>query len=192
MVRPGIALAFSGAIGSGKSSVSGELQRILGWPRVSFGDFVRKQATAMGRDATDRTVLQNLGQALVVSNLEGFVRDVLGQEPGWADADGIIIDGLRHSEVRDELIRQVHPKVLKLVMITVDEDARLARARKEKAIEGFELSRYDRDVTEAQIRKTLPDFADLQIENGSSPSAAAEAVVHQLNLRAGTSARREG
>lgn len=190
MVRPGIALAFSGAIGSGKSSVSGELQRILGWPRVSFGDFVRKQATAMGRDATDRTVLQNLGQALVVSDLEGFVRDVLGQEPGWADADGIIIDGLRHSEVREELIRQVHPKVLKLVMITVDEDARLARARKEKAIESFELSRYDQDVTEAQIRRTLPDFADLQIENGSSPSAAAEAVVHRLHLRAGTSAPR--
>ena len=89
MAQPGIALAFSGAIGSVKSSVSGELQNLLKWPRVSFGDFVRKKAAEMGRDPTDRTVLQKLGQALVVSDLQGFVRDVLAQAPDWADADGI-------------------------------------------------------------------------------------------------------
>jgi adenylate kinase family enzyme len=182
MVQPGIALAFSGAIGSGKSSVSGELQKLLEWPRVSFGDFVRKTASSMGRDATDRDVLQKLGQALVVSNLEGFVRDVLAQAPEWADADGVIIDGLRHTEVREELIRQVHPKQLKLVIVNVDEGTRLARAQKEKDIESHVLSRYDQDVTETQTRQALPNFADLQVENDLSPVIAAEAIIRKLNL----------
>lgn len=184
MVQPGIALAFSGAIGSGKSSVSGELQSLLGWPRVSFGDFVRKKAVEMGRDATDRTVLQKLGQALVVSDLQGFVRDVLAESPDWAEADGVIIDGLRHTEVRDELLRQVHPKQLKLVIVKVDEDTRLARAQKEKAIGSDVLSRYDRDVTEIQIRQGLPALADLEVENDLSPVVAAHTIMNRLGLRA--------
>ena len=182
MAQPGIALAFSGAIGSGKSSVSGELQNLLKWPRVSFGDFVRKKAAEMGRDPTDRTVLQKLGQALVVSDLQGFVRDVLAQAPDWADADGIIIDGLRHTEVREELIRQVHPKQLKLVIVKVDEDTRLARAQNEKAIASNVLSRYDQDITESQIREALPNFADLEVENDLSPVDAAQTILRRLEL----------
>lgn len=182
MVQPGIALAFSGAIGSGKSSVSGELQTLLGLPRVSFGDFVRNKAASMGKDAADRTVLQQLGQTLVLTDLQGFVRGVLAQAPDWENADGVIIDGLRHTEVREELIRQVHPKQLKLVLVKVDESTRLSRAQKEEDIESHVLSRYDQDATEAQTRLALPNLADLQVENDGPPVIAAEAIMRQLNL----------
>ena len=183
MTDQGIAIAFSGAIGSGKSSVSSEVQRMLGWPRVSFGEYVKKKVKGLGLDETDRAVLQRVGQGLVVSDLNGFVAGVLGQSPSWRRAPGVIVDGLRHAEVRDQLRIAVAPWALKLVIVKVDEDTRLARAQKEKAIELHVLSHYDRDITEAQVTKILPGLADVEIDNSLTPTLAAEEVVRRLGLQ---------
>ena len=39
-----VVLAFAGGIASGKSTLSSGVSRALGWPRVSFGDYVRRVA----------------------------------------------------------------------------------------------------------------------------------------------------
>jgi len=58
-------VAFAGAIGSGKTALSKRVAELLHWPRVSFGDYIRKIAEKNGQDPKDRGVLQKLGQALV-------------------------------------------------------------------------------------------------------------------------------
>lgn len=188
MTSPGTALAFSGAIGSGKSKVSAEVKKLLGWPLVSFGDYVRAQAKAAGLDDTDRAVLQKVGQALVLRDLEGFVRGVLAQDPSWEDADGVLIDGLRHAEVRVELKRQVAPKILKHVLVKVDEDTRVARAQKDKEIESHILSHYDQDITEAQIARILPAYADLEIDNSLTSTMTAQEIIRRLDLHSAAQA----
>ena len=43
-----LVLAFAGRIASGKSTFSMGLAQVLGWPRVSFGDYVRQVARHSG------------------------------------------------------------------------------------------------------------------------------------------------
>src|SRR5271170_2410837 len=89
-------LAFSGGLGVGKSELTKAVEEKLGWKRASFGDYVRTVARAAGRDAGDRGELQRLGQALVLTNVDGFVDEVLKRADG---AERIILDGIRHIEV---------------------------------------------------------------------------------------------
>src|SRR5258708_6747088 len=101
----GTVVALAGAIGSGKSVLSHRVSERLHWPRISFGDYVRKIAERNRRDAGDRSVLQQLGQALVVTNVEDFVDKVLA-EANWRERGNLILDGLRHVEVRQVLIER--------------------------------------------------------------------------------------
>jgi adenylate kinase family enzyme len=39
----GLVLAFSGGLGSGKSLITHELSKRLGWPRVSFGPLLKNE-----------------------------------------------------------------------------------------------------------------------------------------------------
>lgn len=163
----GLVLAFSGAIGSGKSSVTKELAAKLGYPRVSFGEHVRDVVTSEGLDPTDRSVLQEVGQRLVQTKLQEFVSDVLARA-NWREDGYVIIDGLRHAEVLMELKRQAEPHPFRLVHIRVDEDARQERLVVRKGLDPRLAQRYDEHITEAQIREIIPQYAD-RIIDGNQP-----------------------
>jgi cytidylate kinase len=175
---PKVVLAFAGAIGSGKSTLSEGVADALGWPRASFGDFIRKQA----RNPDDRNELQRIGQTLVLTDVEKFVDDVLSEAPGWEDAGGLVIDGIRHVEVRLALIYRLKPHKLKLVFVTVNEDMRYTRAQDEHQIDAKMLPRYDQHLTEAQIPRILPEYADLRIDNNLPVEFAVERVIKNFDL----------
>jgi cytidylate kinase len=177
----GIVIAFSGPIGAGKSTISQKVADLLQWPRVSFGEYVQKIATENGQDPYDRTVLQRLGQALVLSDVDGFVKGVLEQKE-WKEEGNLVVDGLRHAEVRHALIQQIHPSKLKHVFVTVDEDTRQQRVREEDKVEPRILMRYDQDITEAQIPRVLREYKDLEVSGRLPSEIAAKEVIARLGL----------
>jgi cytidylate kinase len=180
----GIVIAFSGPIGAGKSTISQKVADLLHWHRVSFGEYVRKVAKENNQDPNDRTVLQRLGQALVLADVDGFVEGVLNQKE-WRDGKGegnLVVDGLRHAEVRHALIQKIRPNVLKHVYVTVDEDTRQQRVREEDKVEPRVLMRYDQDITEAQIPRIIREYKDIEVSGKLPSQIAAKEVVARLGL----------
>jgi dephospho-CoA kinase len=173
----GMVLAFSGGLGSGKSDLTKALAERLRWPRVGFGDYVRKYAVEVGRDATDRAVLQQLGQALVLTDREGFITNVLKQNP---TDENLIVDGVRHVEILLELKRQVYPRALKLIHLNTDNGTRQERLIKRDHVERRVVARYDSDITEAQIARILPQYADFVIDGSLPTSILVEQVVSYI------------
>jgi cytidylate kinase len=182
MAGEGTVIAFAGAIGSGKSNLSRKVAALLEWPRVSFGEYIRTVAQENGMDASDRGVLQRLGQALVMSDTEDFARKVLATAPNWRGGQNLVIDGLRHVEVRLVLIKLVRPSAFKLVFLSVDETTRRQRALHDKEIPQPQLIRYDQDITEAQIPRILPEYANVTVDNSLPTDIAAREVLSRLSL----------
>ena len=91
-----LVVAFSGKVGSGKSSVSAAVAQKLGWARVGFGDYVRKVALTQHLEATRQT-LQDLGQHLLDTDARAFCEAVLAQAP--ISSSPLVIDGVRHEHV---------------------------------------------------------------------------------------------
>jgi hypothetical protein len=172
----GLVLAFSGAIGTSRSEVSQLVANRLGWPRVKFADYIRDLARESGENPQDRMVLQKLGQALVIDDVDGFVEKVLARAD-WQENGNLIVDGLRHAEVRHSLAQKVAPNTLRVVHITLDEDTRQDRATRDKGIEQRLLARFDQDLTEAQIPKILPAYADLILDGTLPRQILAEKVI---------------
>src|SRR5437764_382109 len=115
-------LAVSGKIASGKSTLASTFANEVGWPYVSFGDYVRQIARQRGLEDT-REVLQEIGDELIRQNLEGFCRSVLAQAD-WKPGQPLVIDGVRHFEVDDLLRRMVGPSKYVLTYVSVDDQTR--------------------------------------------------------------------
>lgn len=178
-------VAFAGPIGSRKSELSRALAERLHWPRRSFGDFLRGQAKANGMDASDRAVLQQLGQVRVQSDPDRFVSDVL-EGHDWTKHPNLVLDGLRHAEVRHALLilLQRQEVSLKLVFVEIDEPLRQRQAQ-ERGVPLRLLATYDRDLTEAQVSRVIKAYADV-IVPGSLPIAlGVDTVISRLSLREG-------
>ena len=175
-------VAFSGPIGAGKSGISKALADRLGWAWIGFGSYVRDYARENDRDAEDRGTLQALGQALVLADATDFVRKVLRSKT-WRC--GLVLDGLRHVEVRQALLEELKnwDAILRLVYVEVDEDTRQERARNDKKIERRMLSAYDQDLTEAQVPRIVPAYADLKIDGTLPIPALVDTIIGKLQLR---------
>lgn len=112
--------------------------------------------------------------------MEGFVAGVLAQANGWKDGGNLVVDGLRHVEVRLALLNAVKPSTLYYVHVEVDELTRQSTAESVRGIQERLLYRYDQDLTEAQLPKILPAYAH-QIVDGSLPAGmVAEKIVARL------------
>lgn len=95
------AIAFSGSIASGKSTIAAAVAEALHWPCVSFGNYVRFVARSQGL-VESREVLQAIGADLVEKDVAEFARAVLAQAD-WRPGQSIVIDGIRHVTVLDHL-----------------------------------------------------------------------------------------
>src|SRR6267378_1210406 len=120
-------LAISGRIASGKSTLARAFASEVGWPCVSFGDYVRSIARAGGAAETVE-VLQDLGDELIRKNLEGFCEAVLAQAD-WKRGQALVIDGVRHYEVDSFLRRRVAPSRYFLTYFSIDDQTRTERLR---------------------------------------------------------------
>ncbi len=156
-------ITLSGAIGSRRSKLADALQERLQWPKVKFSDYIKDLIEGDGGEREDRILLQSYGQRLVQSQRQQFVEAVLARAPGWRDEGKLIVDGLRHVEVLLQLRDAVRPARLIYVNVNANPLERETGA-KERGIAEQNLYRYDRDLTEAQITRILPAYADLNLD----------------------------
>lgn len=165
-------VGFSGGIASGKSSLSSAVSDALGWPRTSFGGYVRFVAARRGLEPT-REACQRIGEELIREDARKFCEHVLAQI-SWCRGEPLIIDGIRHLQVADLLADMVHPS--RFVLIFAD----LPRAEREMRLRSRDggsrpLEELERHSTEAQIAD-LRGRADLVVA-GDRPLAHAAADV---------------
>lgn len=171
-------IAFSGSIASGKSTLSQEVAKALQWKRVSFGDYVRSVAQSRGL-AESREVLQAIGADLLQRDMEGFCRAVLAQAD-WQLGQPIVIDGIRHIEVLDNLKRIVAPMQLFLVFITVDKATRTNRLLERGTVNLEKYKHLEQDSTEQQVKTHLAEISDLVVNSASSLEASARQVIEWI------------
>ena len=107
-------LCFSGRIGSGKTSVSRRVAETLGAAWTGFGDFVRAVAASRSLDASSREVLQTLGAQLLQDHGPAWLCQQVIARAGWDGHRPLVVDGVRHVDVLNEIGRQLsaHRNVL--------------------------------------------------------------------------------
>ena len=158
----GLVVSFSGQISSGKSSISSALAKTLGWPRVSFGDYLRAEVERRGGNPNSRHMLQQLGQVLVDTHPESFSQSVLDMADFIPGGD-LILDGIRHVKVQTIISRLVVPSEAKLIHLSADVSTRLERVAARPDGQS-DFTRADRHQVEEELRNRLPTFADAVVD----------------------------
>ncbi len=178
----GRVLALSGAIGAGKSKLAQELRTAFDADVVGFGDEVRRYAREIGEDENDRSVLQKLGQAMVLSDCRAFVLKVLEQCPrqlqAGSDELNLIVQGVRHIEALGELKRLVGNRSLHLINVVTPTSLREQRLMDRDKVDRRLIGRYDNDITEAQVARILPQYAHCEV-SGDVPVPFQIATIRQ-------------
>lgn len=169
------ALAVSGRIASGKSTLAEGLASHLGWRRASFGDYLRSIATERGMEPT-RATLQALGARLVAEDPVGFTRAVLEQAE-WEEGHPVVIDGVRHVIILDSLRHVLSPVPLKLIYVAVDDEVQRERlaVRSEGATE--HIHDLESHSTERDVRRDLLAAANLVLDGTKPPQELVEEAV---------------
>jgi len=165
-------IAFSGPIGAGTSDLSARVAERLGWPRVKFSDTIRRIAAERLSDPNELEVLQMLGQSLVVDRLSEFVASVLGSAD-WRGDQNLIVDGLRHIEVKTEMLRQIGAVPLHVVHV---ERSRPERAQR-RGLDEARLEQLDRELSEAQLERILPQYANCILDGSQDHDELADRVI---------------
>jgi transcriptional regulator with XRE-family HTH domain len=180
-----LVICFAGRIGSGKSTLSSEVAKSLGWRRASFGDYLRTLAKSSGLDDKSREVLQYLGGGLIEKGVDDFCRAVLTHY-GWNAGEPLIIDGIRHAEVVESLRKLVAPLELRVVFLEVEDEQRLKRlkAQDERMIENLTL--VEGHVTEQQVKDLLPGLADLRLSSNRPVPELVSTLVNWIHQGDGT------
>jgi cytidylate kinase len=110
-----IIIGISGKIGSGKTTLAEYLSSELKIHIASFGDYVRYIANHAGIKI-ERKELQSLGHDLLENDLEEFCKNVLSHGK-WDGQSSLIIDGIRHIKVLEQLKKLVYPLPLYLIYL---------------------------------------------------------------------------
>ncbi|OWP61670.1 hypothetical protein CDA63_18170 [Hymenobacter amundsenii] len=179
-----LVVAFSGKVGSGKSSVSAAVASVLGWQRVSFGEYVRGVAQAQHLDDS-RLTLQNLGEQLLAADARAFCANVLAQAPNQSEP--LIIDGVRHMQVLRMLRELVAPCSVAHVHLALDEATRAKRILACRGeVDAQEIQRIDTHTTEQEVINSLPQYADLVVDSYDNLTTVTQKVsvwIRSRNLR---------
>ena len=168
------AIAFSGGIKSGKSSLSSELAAQLHWPRVSFGDQVRMvgAGTSVEIPTTEPSYRKSVRNWSNPAR-RSFALAVIAQAgTEWRPGKGLILDGLRHVEIAQVLKPLLAPAVLRIIYVSAPAHVRGAHSsgsRRRRV-----LGRWDAHSTERQVTDSIPQIADLTIDATLSISVATQ------------------
>ncbi len=180
----GIVITLSGAIGRRRSELAEKLADRLVWPRVKFSDYIKRRIAADGEDERDRMLQQSYGQKLVQNQLQEFVGGVLAMAPDWRDQGNLVVDGLRHVEVLLTLRRLIGTSTLVYVNVLTDPLRRDEGARARGILEQ-NLYRYDRALSEAQITRILPAYADIVVDGTLGFSINIDGIVAKIKQMQG-------
>jgi len=161
-----LVLAFSGSIGSGKSTLSLSVAKALNWPYVSFGNHVRTVALLRGLGES-REILQEVGESLIQEGWEQFCKSVLAQTT-WEPGEPLVVDGIRHVEVVETLQLLIVPSELLLIHITLNEPTRKARLYKRSPADYAKMQSIEDHSTEVQVKRQLPQIANLIVSGERS------------------------
>jgi Fic family protein len=165
-------IAFTGSIGAGTSTLSQRVADLLGWPRVKFSDHIREVAAERGNDPNDLNVLQTIGQSLVLDELENFVEAVLSKAE-WRKDGNLIVDGLRHIEVRTEMLRQIGTVPLHVVHLALP----LPERAQNSGLAEIRLGQHDSELSEAQLDRILPQYANLILDGEKDHQELASRII---------------
>lgn len=176
----GVVITLSGGFGSRRSKLAEKLEERLGYPRVKFSDYIKDMIAEDGENQADRLLQQQYGQKLVQNQLDGFVAGVLDRSPGWRDNGNLIVDGLRHVEVLLTLRRQIGPSTLFYVHVKAD-PLRREEAAIERGIPEQNMFRYDRALSEAQMNRILPAYANMEVEGSLGFSINVDEIVQHIS-----------
>lgn len=169
-----LVIAVSGGIGAGKADLGKILSEALDADRASFGAEVRRYAREIGADDADVSALQRVGQLLVLTQPSEFVRRVLAQRTR-ADAP-LVVEGLRHVEILMHLRRQTEGSILQVVHVDTPREVSGARVMGRADVERRLVARYQADITEEQVARIIPQYANL-IVPGDLPASLQVAKV---------------
>jgi adenylate kinase family enzyme len=172
---PSTVLSFAAPIEAGKTTVSTRVAERLSAPYVSFGKYLRRIATEMGREIT-RENLQDLGDQLIQENVRSFCEHVLNECP-WTPDRPLIIDGVRHIEVLDALGEILAPADDLLIYIKIDRTTQETRLKQDDLRHQKSLLELERHPTESQVRSRLPDRASLVLDGTRLPEELVQEVI---------------
>jgi dephospho-CoA kinase len=179
---PSLIVTFAGLIGTGKSELSTSVAAALGWPRVSFGDYIRSVARQRKVDVT-RASLQALGESIIQEQgWEIYCRSVLAQAH-WTVGQSLVLDGLRHSEALSSLKSIVSPMEVVLVLLELDDAIREARLNARDGMAHNKLKELDAHSTEVQVVGVLKSLADLLLDSSRPVSELTAIIVEWIKRR---------
>jgi hypothetical protein len=139
---------------------------------------VRDQAAAMGLDPTSRDTLQELGANLIRDKgVPWLCIQVIGRA-SWDQRRPLVIDGVRHSEVLDEVTRQVSGHDTVLVHLAFDSLNHSARG-----VDDESRLRAEGHSTERDVLTVLPSRADLVVSSSKPLDVVVDTVLVYLRER---------
>jgi transcriptional regulator with XRE-family HTH domain/cytidylate kinase len=167
-------IAFTGQRGSGKTTISEGVAKVLNWPRASFGDYLRAAAKRQGvGDATEN--LQELG-ATLAQEPDRFCDAVLTFSK-WEAGEPLVVEGIRHQEILDSLRRKVAPLEVRLVYLELGEMERLRRLAEREFSTDERIRAVESHSTESQVKDVLFDAADFRVSTETSTEVVVDKIV---------------
>lgn len=173
-----LAIAFSGKLGSGKTTISNATATALGWPLVGFGDYVRKVVCERGLKGT-RENLQAVGTELLEADPCEFCKAVLSSG-GWIRGKPLLIDGLRHVRTIAIIEELIAPATLRIISILVSEATRLQRLGRRNQVDAAFIGMIEAHSSEQEVGSILSNHADLVIDGEKPVNALVAEVVHWI------------
>ncbi|MCU1251144.1 MAG: hypothetical protein JWQ49_4173 [Edaphobacter sp.] len=166
-------IAFAGKRGSGKTTISEGVAKVLNWPVASFGDYLRAAAKRQGvSDATEN--LQELG-ATLAKEPDRFCDAVLTFSK-WEAGEPLVVEGIRHQEILESLRRRVAPLEVRLVYLEIDEPERVRRLNEREPSTTARIQAVENHSTESQVKNVLLESADFRV----STREATEVVINKI------------
>ena len=171
-------IGLVGRINSGKTTLAEELAISLKCKKTSFGDVVRQTATERGIEL-NRKNLQLIGQDLIESSCEIFCKNVLSRV-NWEKGEMLIIEGIRHFKIVEELKKIVYPQKLKIIYIDIDDETVVQRDKENEFGKIDNLKIIEADSTEMEVKTSLKSVADLVINGKLSVTTQVNEIIHSL------------
>jgi dephospho-CoA kinase len=169
-----IIIGFSGKRASGKSTLSRRVANRIASHYLSFGDYVRTEASKRGLNDSI-TNLQLIGEELM-KYPKNFCKDILNS---WNRKENLVIDGIRHEIILNCLREIVSPSNLYLIYIETEEDVRILRLqnRGESLTDSYSL---DSHSTEQDVKNKLKMCADLIVNNSETEDDSFDCIIDFL------------
>ena len=156
-------VGLAGPRGSGKTTIAKQLESKHGYVHASFGDFVRRESARRGLP-DDTNSLQTLGHTLISElGWERFCRGVVNSA---ANADLVVVDGIRHVAAVGALRTIASPGQFVLVFVDVDNGIAAARIAQRARVGDEASSEMTNEL------RNLRAAADLLVEGNSDNASS--------------------